>query len=323
MKAMLNTACCTVGAALILLTGCVSSKKYKASQADVAKLKNDSTQLAQQVSSLNGNVTDLQNKNTTLQGSLDKSNASYAAQQEHLNYYQNYFKDQQTAMNQVSDDLKGALTQAGVANAAVEQVNNTVYVRLDEGELFKKNTNMVTPGGKKVLDNLAQVIANRQNVHVYVAADDSAVAGQNTIVMDNAAMDAPKPVHHRHIVHHTAAASSTTPSGTASASTSTAPASTSTAAAPAPKKVHHHYNAEGSMAFNNGPGHHNRSWAIKQGHMVTIANHFLKSGVPKLNVRLQQPPPDGTEPSKTIRVIFTPKMDNFTPPQSNSSASLQ
>ena len=319
MKSMLNTACVTAGAALILLTGCVSSKKYKASQADVAKLKNDSTQLAQQVSSLNTNVTDLQSKNTTLQGSLDKSNASYAAQQEHLNYYQNYFKDQQTAMNQVSDDLKGALTQAGVANADVEQVNNTVYVRLDEGELFKKNTNMVTPGGKKALDNLAQVIANRQNVNVYVAADDSAVAGQNTIVMDNnAAMDAPKPVHHRHVMHHTAAAGGT-PSGTAAAP---APASTSTAAAPAPKKVHHHYNAEGSMAFENGPGHHNRAWAMKQGRMVTVANHFLKSGVPKLNVRLQQPPADGTESSKTIRVIFTPKMENFTP-QSNSSASLQ
>ena len=316
---MLTTACVATGTALILLTGCVSSKKYKASQADVAKLKNDSTQLAQQVSTLNTNVSDLQNKNTTLQGSLDKSNASYAAQQEHLNYYQNYFKDQQTAMNQVSDDLKGALTQAGVTNADVEQVNNTVYVRLDEGELFKKNTNMVTPGGKKALDNLAQVIANRQNVNVYVAADDSAVAGQNTIVMDNnAAMEAPKPVHHRHVVHHTAAASSTA-SGTAPA-----PASTSTAAAPAPKKVvHHHYNAEGSMAFANGPGHHNRSWAVKQGHMATVANHFLKSGVPKLNVRLQQPPPDGTEPTKTIRVIFTPKMEDFTPRQSNSSASLQ
>jgi chemotaxis protein MotB len=318
MKSMLTTACVATGTALILLTGCVSSKKYKASQADVAKLKGDSTQLAQQVSSLNTNVTDLQSKNTTLQGSLDKSNASYAAQQEHLNYYQNYFKEQQTAMNQVSDDLKGALTQAGVTNADVEQVNNTVYVRLDEGELFKKNTNMVTPGGKKALDNLAQVIANRQNVNVYVAADDSAVAGQNTIVMDNsAATTAPTPVHHRHVIHHTAAASST-PSGTAPAA-----ASTSTAAAPAPKKVHHHYNAEGSMAFENGPGHHNRSWAIKQGHMVTVANHFLKSGVPKLNVRLQQPPPDGTEPSKTIRVIFTPKMEDFTPRQSNSSASAQ
>jgi chemotaxis protein MotB len=317
MKAMLNTACCTAGAALILLTGCVSSKKYKASEADVAKLKGDSTQLAQQVSTLNGNVQDLQSKNTTLQSSLSKSNADYAAQQDHLNYYQNYFKDQQTAMNQVSDDLKGALTQAGIANADVEQVNNVVYVRLDEGELFKKNTMMVSPGGKKALDNLAQIIANRTNVNVIVAAGDSAVAGTNTIVMDNSAAEAPKPVHHW---HHHVAASSTVQGGTQPGSTAaTTPAGTT----PAPKKiVHHHYNAEGSMAFNNGPGHHNRSWALKQGRMVTVANHFLKSGVPKLNVRLQQPPADGTQPSTTIKVIFTPKMEDFNP-QSNSSASTR
>ena len=86
MKFMLNTACCTVAASLILLTGCVSSRKYKASQADVAKLKSDSTQLAQQVSSLNGDVQDLQNKNTTLQRSLDSSGSSYASQQKHLDY---------------------------------------------------------------------------------------------------------------------------------------------------------------------------------------------------------------------------------------------
>jgi outer membrane protein OmpA-like peptidoglycan-associated protein len=318
MKAMLNTVCCTAGAALILLSGCVSSKKYKASEADVAKLKTDSTQLAQQVSTLNGNVQDLQSKNTTLQGSLAKSNSSMAAQQEHLNYYQNYFKDQQNSMNQVSDDLKGALTQAGISNADVEQVNGMVYVRLDENELFKKNSNMMSPSGKKALDGLSQVIANRTNVNVVVAAGDSAMAGTNTIVMDNsAAMDAPKPVHHHH--HHVAATSTAT---TVAGQGSTA-ANTPNGTAPAPKKiVHHHYNAEGGMAMSNMPGHHNRSWALKQGRMVTVANHFLKSGVPKINVRLQQPPADGTQPTNTIKVIFTPKMDNFNPPQSNSSASL-
>jgi hypothetical protein len=316
MKAMLNTACCTAGAALILLTGCVSNRKYKASQADVAKLRTDSTQLAQQVSTLNGNVQDLQSKNTTLQGSLDKSNSSLAAQQVNLGYYQNYFKDQQNTLNQVSDDLKGALTQAGIANADVEQVNGMVYVRLDEDELFKKNTNMVSPSGKKALDNLSQVIANRQNVNVVVAAGDSAIAGTNTIAMDNNAAPAPKPMHHR---RHVATMSSAANGTAANATAATTPAGT----APAPKKVvHHHYNAEGSMAMSNMPGHHNRSWALKQGRMVTVANHFLKSGVPKINVRLQQPPMDGMQPNNTIKVIFTPKMEDFNPPSTNASASL-
>src|SRR5579872_2502959 len=74
MKTKLKMSFLAAGTALILLTGCVSSKKYKASQADVAKLKGDSAQLQQQVTSLNGNIQDLQNKNTALQSTLDKTN---------------------------------------------------------------------------------------------------------------------------------------------------------------------------------------------------------------------------------------------------------
>src|SRR6185437_5959390 len=281
MKTKLKMSFLTAGTALILLTGCVSSRKYKASQADVAKLQSDSAQLQQQVTSLNSNVQDLQNKNTGLQGQLDKSNSSYAEQQKNLDYYQNYFKQQQGMMSQVSDDVKNALTQAGISNADVEQTNNTVYVRLDEDELFKKNSTMVSPNGKKALDGLSQVITNKSNVNVFVAAGDSAMANSG-MAMNNE--PAPEP---KHIVHH---------------------------------QVHHHYNSEGSSMVYNGPGHHNRAWALKQGRMVAVADHFLKGGVPKINVSLQQPPADGTQPSNTIKVVFVPKMEDFNPQMNGSSA---
>ena len=308
----------TAGTALILLTGCVSSRKYKASQADVAKLKGDSAQLQQQVTTLNGNVQDLQSKNTALQQSLDNTNNNLTAQKRSLDYYQSYFKEQQTAMSQVSDDVKGALTQAGISNADVEQVGNTVYVRMDENELFKKNTTMVTPGGKKALDNLSQVIASKSNVNVFVASGDSAMASTaGSMPMDNTE-PAPKPMHHR--VHHTAPASSsaTAQSGGAQPSGSVA-TNNNNGTAPAHKKVHHHYSSEGSATVYSGPGMHNHAWALKQGRMVTVANHFLKNGVPKIHVSLQQPPADGSQPSNTIKVIFTPKMEDFNP-QSNASA---
>ena len=70
----------------------------------------------------------------------------------------------------------------------------------------------------------------------------------------------------------------------------------------------------------NGPGHHNRAWALKQGRMVAVADHFLKGGVPKINVSLQQPPTDGTQPSNTIKVVFVPKMEDFNPQMNGSSA---
>ena len=173
MKTRLNLVLVTTATAAILLTGCVSSKKYKASQAALQQSKNDSARLAQQVTSLNGNVHDLEEKNGALQRSLDSNSNNYATQQKSLNYYQNYFSQQQSAMSQVSDDLKGAMSQAGLANEDVQQVNNTIYVRLDEDKVFKKNSTTVTTSGKQALNSLAQVIKNRSNINVQVNDGDS------------------------------------------------------------------------------------------------------------------------------------------------------
>lgn len=334
MKKGLNATVFAAGTALILLTGCVSSRKYKASQNELAKARNDSAQLAQQVSSLNGNVSDMQSRNSALQRSLDSASNSYAAQQKSLNYYQNYFRDQQAAMNTVSDSVKGALTQAGISNADVQQVNNVVYVRLDENDLFKKNSTIVTRNGKQALDNLAQVIKNQSNINVFVGGGDSAagMAGSG-MPMDNDAGMANAPAAPRHIHHRIHAVSqSSSASGTASAQTGgSAPASASVAAnansssnngtAPAHHKIHHRYSAEGSMAIYNGPGHlHNRAWALKQGRMVTVADHFLKNGVPKVNLSLQQPALNGNGQNNTIKVVIMPKLEDFNP-QINASAS--
>ena len=327
MKARLNMSFAIAGTALILLTGCVSSRKYKASQAELAKARNDSAQLAQQVTSLNGNVHNLNDRNAALQRSLDSSSNSYAVQQKSLDYYQGYFKAQQDTLSQVSQDIKSALTQAGISNGDVQQTNNAIYVQFDENEIFKKNSTMVTPVGKKVLDGLGQVVASRSNVNVGVGSGDSAigwVATNNMPADGDVAMNAPKHHHHHamHANHNQTSATSggTQGSGTGSGSTAANTGATSNGnTGQAHRKMHHRYSSEGSMAIYNGPGHmHNRAWALKQGRMVTVADHFLKNGVAKVNVSLQQPPMNGT-PGTTIKIIVTPKMENFNP-QSNSSA---
>jgi len=313
MKTRLKTSVVGVSVGLIMFTSCVSSKKYHASQAETARVRADSAQLAQQVATLNTNVQDLQNKNNTLQQSLDASNSRNATTQKSLDYYQDYFKQQQSALNQVSDDVKGALTTAGVANADVQQMNGAVYVRLDEDELFKKNSIVVSANGKKALDGLADVIKNRQNVNVFVGGGDSSSGTMTTGTADNMtptdATPAPRPRRHR-----THTASSTSGGGTTGAGTATASSSTpggSTGGGTAPKKVHHHYSSEGGMVYNSRLRSH--SQAMKQARMVTVANHFLKSGIAKVNVSLQQSNLSKTTNDKTIRVILTPKMEDFNP----------
>jgi hypothetical protein len=328
MKARLKMSFAMAGTALILLTGCVSSRKYKASQAALANTRNDSAQLAQKVTSLNGNVHDLQDKNTVLQHSLDSSSTNYAAQQKSLDYYQSYFKEQRDTLTQVGEDVKGALTQAGIANGDIQQINNAIYVRFDENEIFKKNSTMVTPVGKQVLNGIAQVIRTRSNVNIAVSSGDSAAGWVATDNMSGDAAMNTAPKHHKTVhAHHSATTpntggtqSSGTDGGSVAANTNGSGSKSSSA--PAHRKVHHKYSSEGSMAIYNGPGHmHNRAWALKQGRMVTVADHFLKNGVPKINVSLQQPPMNGTPQSNAIKIIITPKMDNFDP-QSNSSAAV-
>jgi len=328
MKTRLKTSFVSAGIALIFLTGCVSSKKYKASQAELARVREDSTKLAQQVSSLNNNVQDLQNKNNTLQQSVEAANSRNTATQKSLDYYQNYFKEQQTAVAQTSDDVKSALTQAGVSNGDVQQVNNSVHVRLDEDELFKKNSATVSPGGKKALDGLAGVIKNRSNMNVFVGGGDSTSGDMTSMSAENtnasmATAEPPKPRHHRRSTATRSSGSAgtgqgsggsggTSGSGNATASSSTAGGQAS--GATPHKKVHHHYSSEGGTAIYNNPRMHNRALALKQARMVAVADNFLQNGVEKVNVSLRQSSMSAT-PGKSIHVVLTPKMEDFSPRQ--------
>ncbi|MBS1602880.1 MAG: hypothetical protein JST42_09445 [Bacteroidetes bacterium] len=340
MKTRLNVMLVTTATAAVMLGGCVSSKKYKASQAALQQSKNDSARLAQQVTSLNGNVHDLEEKNSSLQRSLDSSANNYATQQKSLSYYQDYFSQQQRAMSQVSDDLKGAMSQAGLANEDVQQVNNTIYVRLDEDKVFKKNSTAVTTSGKQALNSLAQVIRNRSNVNVMVNDGDTSSGQAGSAAMatspgnDNTAMTNDNTTaratprhrssHHGMASRKSAASSSSGASqGGASTSGNSSVASNTPKRSTTHKKVHHRSSgSEGSMTiYNNMPRTKgSRAWALKQGRMNMVASNFLQNGVPKINLTLKQPSQNGNSNSN-INVVITPVMNDFNPQSGTSTGS--
>jgi hypothetical protein len=274
---------------------------------------------------LNNNVQDLQNKNNTLQQSVESANSRNAATQKSLDYYQNYFKHQQTAVAQASDDVKSALTQAGVSNGDVQQVNSSVHVRLDEDELFKNNSATVSAGGKKALDGLAGVIRNHSNMNVFVGGGDSTSGDMTTMGTGNgnastASTEPHKPRHHRRsTASRSSSGTGSSASGGGSSGSSNATAGSSTAGSPTSgatphKKVHHHYSSEGGTAIYNNPRLHNRALALKQARMVAVADNFLQNGVEKVNVSLRQSSMNAT-PGKSIHVVLTPKMEDFSPRQ--------
>ena len=340
MKDKLKAVAASLAVAAIL-TGCVSTKKYKASQAALQQVRNDSAQLAQQTASLNGNVKDLQEKNANLQQELDKSKSGYAESQKSLNYYQDYFTKQQTAMGQVSDQVKSALSQAGITDADVTQENNIVYVRLDEDKIFKRNSYIVSADGKKALTGLAGSIKDRPDVNVFVSDGDSSgaqgnmsMSGNNmsgsTGTNDNGNMsgNAPAsdmPAHHT-MKHHTYHHHATTSNQSGSTASASKPSGTNQPqpqdngadhTAVAHHKPHHRKaSSEGAMTYysnNMGNSHKSRAWALQQGRMYAVANHMLQDGVPKVNLMLHQQSPEMSGPSNTIKVVITPTMNDFKP----------
>lgn len=328
MRTRLSGSFVMAGLSLLLLSSCVSSKKYKTSQATLQRVRDDSAKLAQQVTTLNGNVQDMQQKNASLQQSLDKTSGDLAAQQKTVAYYHDYFDKQQSAATQLTQQLKDACTQAGLPEQNMELTNGVVYVNLDENAMFKKNSSAVTPEGKKALTNIAQVFKSRDDINVAIdntGASGGAMASTNqgtmssgTTTMSDNTSSAPvaKKVHHWK--PRKSSEEGTTASGTATAKSSTG-SSTSNGTVAVHKRVHRKYSTESSSyTYTNGmngmSSKQRNAWALKSGRVNTVARGMLVNGVQKVSIVVQQPSAT-TDPAANniIQVVVTPKMKDINP----------
>lgn len=156
-------------AAGILVTGCVSSKKYHRSQDEVARLRTDSTTLAQKGSSLQESLTSQQQKTTELQQTYANEQKTNADLKKNVAYYHDYFNERQTVTSQLKDNLSTTLTPSGLNDADVTTTNGKVYVTLAENTLFRGNSANLSPKGKKLITDLGEFVKSQENVDVTVA----------------------------------------------------------------------------------------------------------------------------------------------------------
>jgi len=340
MRTRLSGILAIAGIALITLPGCVSSKKYKASQATLERVRQDSAQLAQQVSTCNGNLQTAQQQNAALQKSLDTKTTEYAAQQSKLDTYQGYFSKQQEAMGRVMQEMKDSLQTAGLTESDMQQTSGILYVNLDENRLFKKNSTVVTKQGKQMITGLATVLKSHDDINVgvdngYTASGGMASSDMGTTPSGNMSSSSNSnsnwsssaPVKKHHYVKKSSAGASTasrntTGNGTPDNTATTSTATTGAKAATPHKHVARKYSTESSMAWSNGmSGKQKSAWMLKAARVNTVAGSLLKEGVPRVAIIAQRPPTDGSADNGKIRVIVTHNPGEFTPPASSASTS--
>jgi hypothetical protein len=121
------------------------------------------------------------------------------------------------------------------------------------------------------------------------------------------------PRHHR-VHHRMSSAKSTANSGTTAASATTKPHV-------AHRRAHRKYSSEGSsMTYVSNMGKSSNAWMLKQRRMGVVANSFLQSGIPKVNITMRQPDMNNVK-SNNIKVVIVPKMTDFNPPTASNAES--
>jgi len=163
----------------ILLTSCVSNKKFKASESEIASLKktnlNTSQQLAEcnnQVKNLKGEITTLQTENAATMNDLkdlaSKSKTTIADQAKRLKNLQGIIDNQTNTMSKLKNSISDALLNYKTDELYVYIKDGSVYISMEEKLLFKSGSDVIDPKGKEALKTLAAVLNNTKDISVMI-----------------------------------------------------------------------------------------------------------------------------------------------------------
>jgi chemotaxis protein MotB len=171
-----------VSLAAVLLTSCVSQKKYQEALTREQSLLAQNTQLNDDIVRLKGQVENLQKDNARLVAQIDEAMKKYSqasgqanltqkqleAEQQRLLELRRLLQQQSEAVENLRKKMADALTGFSSNELTVFTKNGRVYVSLQESLLFPSGSAVVNQKGKEALGTLAQVLNNNQDINVVV-----------------------------------------------------------------------------------------------------------------------------------------------------------
>lgn len=180
----------------ISFASCVSSQKYKASEARANQLQNDKVTVQNrlndcntQVNDLNNQKTALMNENSLVLGDLKtlsaESKMTIADQAKRLKRLQDMIQAQKNVMTKLKNSIADAMMSYKTDELNVFIKDGNVYVSLAEKLLFKSGSDVVDPKGKEALKSLALVINNTNDISVMIEGHTDNVPIKTRVFKDN------------------------------------------------------------------------------------------------------------------------------------------
>lgn len=166
---------------LVLVTSCVSSKKYKAATSELQAAKNTNDSLLRVNNTLQSQLNDAISSNKMLTSERDRYQKESDSANQALKGYQGAVDEYMTQMSEVEQKLKDKMADYADRGANVEYKNGMVYLTLDDQLLFRSGSSRISKDGQTVLGTFASVVNEypKMNVLVVGHTDDRAGRGSD------------------------------------------------------------------------------------------------------------------------------------------------
>jgi chemotaxis protein MotB len=178
------------------MTSCVSTKKFKASEARANQLQTEKSSVQNNLNDCNATVKDLNdqktallNQNSTVQNDLKEltaeSKMTIADQARRLKRLQDMIQAQKDVMTKLKNSIAQAMMTYKTDELNVYIKDGNVYVSLAEKLLFKSGSDVVDPKGKEALKSLALVINSTSDISVMIEGHTDNVPIKTNKFKDN------------------------------------------------------------------------------------------------------------------------------------------
>lgn len=159
----------------LLVSSCVSNKKFREAERQISYLRADSARLANDRNTLRQKIDDLENNIKSLQANaVDKSSELENAQkvlltqQERLQQLNQLLEAQKAKSEEIRKKMTDALAGFGAHELSVTQKNGKVYVSMQENLLFPSGSAELNEKGILALEKLAQVLNVNKDISINV-----------------------------------------------------------------------------------------------------------------------------------------------------------
>ena len=187
----------------LLITSCVPSAKFTASESNASRLQKNNADAQNQLNACNTQVKNLNDEKTSLQNentSLKNENASVqndmkdltaeskmtiSDQAKRLKKLQDIIQSQKDEMSKVKNSIADALMNYKTDELTVYIKNGSVYVSLEEKLLFKSGSDKVGTKGKEALKSLAKVLNSTKDINVMIEGHTDNVPIKTKTYEDN------------------------------------------------------------------------------------------------------------------------------------------